>query len=592
MLDSKDIDRVIRGNIARLRKAGVLTVRPGLEITDDQLTGKQAVVATVYTKRSKADLSSGNILPEKLGKYNVDVREATPNQRLRSHDPAASALTQATGRLEEREPEWPFEREMPSGKLLTQATSNTQKAFDRSKKTQPAMHRALARVQKKDRLDYLPPEDRPALERTELKATITAHVSPDAGYTTLSKFLAGTTESLLVGIYDFTSGSLLRDFVNDLAGNKTLQMVLDNPSPNHTRDQLDWQTRKELISKLGANAKIAWALDRSDAFASAWMFPYAYHIKLIVRDGDTLWLSSGNLNNSNQPNLSNPPVTEDRDWHVIIQNGELAQKFAYYLNYDYTSAVPHQTANAEEIEVTELEKTIVDARDKQAKFANPPRAETGVPPPLKNPVAAKTFRNVELAITPILTPDKLPDGQPQYLTKIIDLLNAAEKSIYIQLQYIESSKGDGSLYENLLKAIAQKIADGLDVKLIESKEWGLKWIEKMRASTDGSKHGVDLTANINLQDDVHNKGFVIDSKIVIVSSQNFSPAGVHDNRDAGVVIEHPEIAEYFEDIFLADWKNKSKPSVAIARRTDSRTSRNRKSSSDQKRTLRSPARPK
>jgi phosphatidylserine/phosphatidylglycerophosphate/cardiolipin synthase-like enzyme len=51
---------------------------------------------------------------------------------------------------------------------------------------------------------------------------------------------------------------------------------------------------------------------------------------------------------------------------------------------------------------------------------------------------------------------------------------------------------------------------------------------------------------------------VIDSKIVVVSSQNFSPAGVQTNRDAGVIIESPQIAQYFEPIFLSDW-NKLKP---------------------------------
>jgi phosphatidylserine/phosphatidylglycerophosphate/cardiolipin synthase-like enzyme len=74
--------------------------------------------------------------------------------------------------------------------------------------------------------------------------------------------------------------------------------------------------------------------------------------------------------------------------------------------------------------------------------------------------------------------------------------------------------------------------------------------------------GVDLTANISLQPDVHNKGFVIDSKIAVVSSQNFSPAGVQTNRDAGVILEHAGIAKYFETVFLSDWR-KAKPAVAV-----------------------------
>ena len=96
----------------------------------------------------------------------------------------------------------------------------------------------------------------------------------------------------------------------------------------------------------------------------------------------------------------------------------------------------------------------------------------------------------------------------------------------------------------------------VDVKLIESSDYGEAWAEKMKDA------GVDPTANISLQPNVHNKGFVIDSRVVVVSSQNFSPDGIQFNRDAGVIIESAPIAQYFENVFLADWNNKAKPFVA------------------------------
>jgi phosphatidylserine/phosphatidylglycerophosphate/cardiolipin synthase-like enzyme len=375
-------------------------------------------------------------------------------------------------------------------------------------------------------------------------------VSPDAGFATLSKFLAGAQESLVIGMYDFTSGPLLKDFLDDLSGNKTLQMVLDNPAPNPTRDQTDSQTVEELTSSLGRRANIDRALTRSDPFADVWMFPSAYHIKVIVRDGDTFWLSSGNLNNSNQPDLSRPPQTEDRDWHVIIADKGLATTFKSYLNYDYTSAADHQVPSPGAIGLA-----IADARAKKATHANPP-PPMPMAPSTKSPVAAKTFNNVRVAITPLLTPDILPTGEPEYLTNIMNLIKSAQTSIYIQLQYIESSKGDGSTYEQLLQTIADKVSGGVDVRLIESKDFGVKWVEKMKSA------GVDLTANIRLQHNVHNKGFVIDSKTAVVSSQNFSPEGVQENRDAGVIIESPAVAQYFEKIFLSDWNGRATPASA------------------------------
>ena len=553
----KAIDQVIQKNLDKLRKPGVLTVRPGYEVAGDQLTGKQAIVATVHTKMNKSDLSSKDLLPEKIGAYPVDVREASPYQRLRATDPASADVAETYGLPADKDPIWPNERELPSGKLITSPASTIGKAFASSKKTQSAAHQALASFSKKPEVPggYAPPATAPALVRTQLQnATITAHVSPDAGFKTLSSFLADTQKTLVIGMYDFTSGPILQAFLADLDGTKTLQMVLDNPAPNPTRDQTDVQTVQILDSSLGARAKIARALVRTDKFASEWLFPSAYHIKVIVRDGNTVWLSSGNLNNSNQPDLSRPPTTEDRDWHVIITDAGLAQTFSSYLNYDFNEAMKYQLPDQGAIAPAITGAAIENAELKKQANTNPPASKKA--PPLVNPVPAKTFQKVNSFITPLLTPDVIAaNKQPQYLTNIINLIDSAQKSIYIQLQYIESSPtgNTDAFYTNLLQAIANKVAAGLDVRLIESRQYGVKWIEKMKAG------GVDLTSNIALQYDVHNKGFVIDSKTVVVSSQNFSPAGVHDNRDAGVIIENPDIAAYFESIFLSDWTNKTIP---------------------------------
>jgi phosphatidylserine/phosphatidylglycerophosphate/cardiolipin synthase-like enzyme len=550
----KTIDSVIRKNLHKLRKPGVLTARPGYEIAGHQLTGKSAIVATVHTK--KKDLPTGDRLPERIGSIPVDVREARPHQRLRAHDPAAAALTQAYGRPENKEPVWPLEREMPSGKLLTAADSDTQKKLAHHRTIEPALDRALESHARKQQIPYVAPSG-VSLGPVTTTTTITAHVSPDAGLAMLEKFLAGTQHSLVIGMYDFTSGTILQEFLKDLKGSKTLQMVLDNPAPNPTRDQTDTQTVDELTGRLGKRADVVRALVRSDAYAAAWMFPYAYHIKVIVRDSTAFWLSSGNLNNSNQPDLASPPHTEDRDWHVIIEDAGLAKTFAAFLNQDYNSAKAHQTAEPEDNVAA-----VRDANAKLAAEANPPpplkQRTQALQPPIAGGVPAQTFNNVNVRITPLLTPDKLAGNanKGQYLTNVTNLVSSAREKLYIQLQYIESSSGTGD-YDALLRAIAARVDGGVDVRLIENGEYGEKWGEKMKQT------GVDLTANIRMQPNVHNKGFVVDSHTAVVSSQNFSPAGVEENRDAGVIIEHAGIAQYFEKIFLADWDS-AKPFVARA----------------------------
>jgi phosphatidylserine/phosphatidylglycerophosphate/cardiolipin synthase-like enzyme len=555
------IDRTIRQNLPKLRKPGVLTVRPGFEITNHQLTGRRAIVATVHTKTSA--LPAKQLLPRAINGVPVDVRAATPHQRLRATDPAAAAMTQTFGRPQDKEPTWPLEREMPSGQLLQSPKSGTQHALADFAVRQPVVAKALAAHAAQPKILYVPAPGEP-LDPVQTTTTIVASVSPDSGFATLTTFLEGTQQSLVIGMYDFTSGPILALFKTVLTGNKTLQMVLDNPPPNATRNQLDSQTVQELNSALGPRSRIVRALAGDDTLVSAEMFPTAYHIKVMVRDNAVLWLSSGNLNNSNQPVLSSPPTTEDRDWHVIIENQAIANLFQAYLNQDFKSAQPYQIATSDA-----LTEAVSDAAAKlaaqtpslpvPAARASAGRASAGrasAAPTPTGAVAAKTFPNVSVTITPLLTPDKLPPGtEGQYVSNMIKLIASAKKTLYVQLQYIEASAASG-VYPSLLQAIAARVAAGVDVRLIESLEYGEPWAEKMKDA------GVDLTANIALQPNVHNKGFVIDSSVVVVSSQNFSPDGIQFNRDAGVIIESAPVAQYFESVFLADWSNKAKPFVA------------------------------
>ena len=76
--------------------------------------------------------------------------------------------------------------------------------------------------------------------------TITTAVSPDCGLDTLDRFLAATKSSLVIGMYDFTSGPILDTFGEVLKGGRTLQMVLDNPALNPTASQSDPETVQTL----------------------------------------------------------------------------------------------------------------------------------------------------------------------------------------------------------------------------------------------------------------------------------------------------------------------------------------------------------
>jgi phosphatidylserine/phosphatidylglycerophosphate/cardiolipin synthase-like enzyme len=73
--------------------------------------------------------------------------------------------------------------------------------------------------------------------------------------------------------------------------------------------------------------------------------------------------------------------------------------------------------------------------------------------------------------------------------------------------------------------------------------------------------GIDLD-HVKIQNGVHNKGYVVDSRVVALGSQNWSGDGVLRNRDASVIIENATAAAYYEALFLHDWENIAAQSMA------------------------------
>src|SRR6185295_9078689 len=108
---------------------------------------------------------------------------------------------------------------------------------------------------------------------------------------------------------------------NDLDEEKEIIPPLEKKMK--TRFEQTWAT---LVSKKNPNG----------------LFASAYHIKVAVRDGKAFWLSSGNWQSSNQPNVHPfgahpkqlPPQFQKnytRDYHAIISNKKLAANYEFYI---------------------------------------------------------------------------------------------------------------------------------------------------------------------------------------------------------------------------------------------------------------------
>jgi phosphatidylserine/phosphatidylglycerophosphate/cardiolipin synthase-like enzyme len=316
-------------------------------------------------------------------------------------------------------------------------------------------------------------------------------------------------------------------------------LTLDHPAPNASRDQTDDDTFNGLSSELSDRFSGAWALTRSNPKAPIWIYPNAYHIKVAVRDSRMFWLSSGNWNNSNQPDIDLTDSTaakkiaagHDRDWHVIVTNDKLAATFRAFLENDYK--VAHE-AEAQAAATAALRGNVIE-------MPEIPVASVAIAKPPRNFFPPKVLKG-QITIQPLLTPDN-------YTSKVLPLIQGARQKFYMQTQYIHpSGKAGDEKHDELIAAVKELVDRGVDVRLITSEFQTDDWVEKLVDA------GIP-TSVLRRQAKVHNKGILVDGKVVMISSQNWSADGTLRNRDAGLIIHNEEAYAYFEAIFLHDWDN-------------------------------------
>ena len=151
-----------------------------------------------------------------------------------------------------------------------------------------------------------PPRLMPVSEEMEL----TICVSPEAGWGELEAFLGDTTDTLTVAMYQFTAPHIFDAVENAVTpAGRTLELILhpvpEKPAKSGVKAN-DLDEEDEVIEPLEKAMKKrfeqTWATLVSKANPDG-LFASAYHIKVAVRDSSAVWLSSGNWQSSNQPNV-------------------------------------------------------------------------------------------------------------------------------------------------------------------------------------------------------------------------------------------------------------------------------------------------
>jgi hypothetical protein len=501
-----------------LARPHVIDVRGGYKFINGQITDYPAVVVVV--DRKIPNLREADCVPPSVEGIPTDVAPADPYELLayRRAGGEAAIVMPATQRL------------LIDG---LQAAEEAEEALPQT--------------------TYEPPPNGD-LSAVTGAITLICHVSPDAGWRTLQPFLEATENEICLGMYDFTAPHIYQ----------TARTVLKNDGvkwrqtlgPNESlpgEDDVDSTKADDLTE-----AKVVGGLKRvagkrfTNAFAhvgAGMTFASAYHIKVAVRDKKSFWLSSGNWQSSNQPDIDFFAANADRsliprfnrEWHVVADSPALAKKFQVYLEHDFkTASLPIPEAAALEmpdllIPVDEFLAEETEAAEELEVFAPKKFVFTADDP---------------LTVQPILTPDN-------YVEIVAALLRKRPaKTLYFQNQSLNPVKSPTPEFDEMMQLLIDYSNDpNLDVRLI------FRNIGPVRKKLESLKAAGFNMKCIRMQAGCHAKGIVVDSEVVLLGSHNFTNQGIQVNRDASLLIRHAGIAKYYERVFLHDWDRLAKPTI-------------------------------
>ncbi|MDX1378052.1 MAG: phospholipase D-like domain-containing protein, partial [Anaerolineales bacterium] len=129
------------------------------------------------------------------------------------------------------------------------------------------------------------------------------------------------------------------------------------------------------------------------------------------------------------------------------------------------------------------------------------------------------------------------------LTAIYTLLSGAEESIYF-LAFSFTSNELGAIVREQARA-------GLDVRGVMDRE--------QVASNTGTEFDPFQQAGLDVRIDgndgqMHHKVFIVDDKIVVMGSYNFSRAAEERNDETVIIVYNEDIANFFMEEFERVWE--------------------------------------
>ena len=369
----------------------------------------------------------------------------------------------------------------------------------------------------------------------EFSGVARAFVTPDAGPGPILDLLENATTSVDVSLYTLTHVGLGEALARAADRGVRVRILLEG-APVGGLDREEWA----IMERLAPVAELRFLVDNTTLDVQE-RYRFA-HAKYAVVDGASVLVASENWGDSAFPA---EPISGSRGWGLAVEYAPLAAYFAQVFEEDF---------DLRRRDISTFSEMAVTPVDRPAEPTTP-----------RTPTFAATRISGAFRVVPVLGPDTALADET-----ILGALRAATTTVHAEVFYAYP-RWDAfpNLYlEELLAAARRGVAVRL---LLDGSEFNAKDNGRTVADLGGiaEAEGLDLEAklvDLGRHDltRLHNKGFVVDGRTVLVSSINWNRDSPTANREAGLLVENPDLAAFFEAAFAWDWRDDWTPPRADA----------------------------
>ncbi len=394
---------------------------------------------------------------------------------------------------------------------------------------------------------YHPGQSELEFHTVSYTGSITMFSSPDSSYDVISSELDKATKSIYVSIYQFHNLYLMDKLMNASHRGVDVKIFIDGAPVGGITD-LGRYVAKNLVD---AGCQVSFIRSVSDENIHR---RYNFlHNKYVIIDNITVIILSENWKTSGVPVVN---TAGNRGWGIVLRNIELAEQYVQLFFSDWNPIMKDtQWYNSSDLKYGAPPEDFIPSWSVFGGYYKPR-------------FTSKTI-NGEFKITPLIAPDNTLDKYGS----VLEMIDSAKDSVYIeQMECYITWNTNGRKLENLyLEAAIDAARRGCDVKILLDSSFAspdnpsldnydtvqyinnVAKIENLTANLEARLIYLNGYPGRNELSLLHNKGVIVDSHKVLISSINWATGSVIKNRETGVIIENTQVAKFFTKIFDFDW---------------------------------------